>query len=715
MGDVPVPEVTLGDFDVVLAADFASAGDTGARVVAECAVQWDMGLRTGLLHLPSAPGRRIVPDVHRCLRERLAEIVVIDQPVSTRLLVVHAPMALAPLPANLVNLRTQRVVLVHDRPPDRDTLGRLMGLARAPIVWAPTNRWVRAAVDALGLPIDVEEIDWRPPVGAPMRRGRATRGNGRFTIGHIDFGGAAHWPDRAEALASLLPADGSVDIRLLGGPPAALLSRDTIPDAWRVRERGAMTIDAFLDGLDALVYAPAGMPETVPDSVLGRALTKGCVVATLPHLRHHLGDGPVYGECGDLFRAAISILERPDLPDVLERAALSATRQFARELHVERVTRLAGLRSPALPATATRPRPRTRRVLFLASNGVGLGHVSRLLAIANRSAGRFEPIFVSHAQALPLLRGSGYPSEYIPSLSDTGADPRLWDRWLRSELERLIYAYEAEALVFDGNNPTPGIVEAAQAQAPCRLAWVRRGMNGPLASPYLSNAEHFDLIIEPGEIAAERDRGATASLRHEALQIDPVTLLDPGDLLDREEAGRLLGLDPSRQAVLVQLGAGAHRDVVTLVDRVVRCLRTFAGLQIVIAEWANATAPLSLWPDTTVVSAYPLSRYLRAFDFCISAAGYNSFHEAIAFGVPTVFIATTHAAVDDQRGRARYAQDMGAALELPEDKLFQLPAVCSVMLDHRARAVIREKCALLRRPNGAERAAGAIAELLSAA
>lgn len=705
----------MANFDVVLAGDFASAGDLGARVAAECGVQWDMGLRTGLLHLPSSPKRRIVADVHRCVRERIAEIATLDQPVGTRLLVVHAPSALAALPAKLVNLRADRVVLVPDRAPDGETLGRLIGLARAPIAWAPTNRWVRAAVDALGLPVEVEEIDWRPPVVAHRRRERAAGGRKRFTIGHIDFGGRRHWPDSADALAALLPSDGSVDVRLLGRPPAALLPGEKTPEAWLVRERGAMTIDAFLDGLDALVYAPVRMPEAVPDAALGLALAKGCVVATLPHLRPHLGDGPVYGECRDLLRTAMATIGRPDLPDVLESAARSASFQFSRQFHVERITRLAGLPPAGPPATpAVRP-PRTRRALFLASNGVGLGHVSRLLAIANRAAGRFQPIFVSHAQALPLLRGSGHPSEYVPSLADTGADPRLWDRWLRSELERLIFAYEADAVVFDGNNPTPGIIEAALAQPPCRLVWVRRGMNGPVASPYLANARHFDLIVEPGEIAAERDAGATAALRHEVLQVDPVTLLDPSDLLDREQAIEVLGLDPSRPAVLVQLGAGAHRDVVSLVDTVVKCLRAFDGLQIVIAEWANASTPLSLWPDTTVVGAYPLSRYLRAFDFCISAAGYNTFHEAMAFGIPTVFIATTHRAVDDQRGRARFAQDKGAALELPEDQLFHLPAICTVMLDARARSVIREKCALLRRPNGAERAARAIAELLGAA
>jgi UDP-N-acetylglucosamine:LPS N-acetylglucosamine transferase len=116
-----------------------------------------------------------------------------------------------------------------------------------------------------------------------------------------------------------------------------------------------------------------------------------------------------------------------------------------------------------------------------------------------------------------------------------------------------------------------------------------------------------------------------------------------------------------------------------------------------------------------VVSGLPLSQYFNAFDFSISAAGYNTFHEVMAFGLPTIFIGNRHEAIDDQVARAQFAQDAGAALELGEDELFQLRSVCDVLFDPRAREVLRENSRKLARPNGAAAAADAIAELLGGA
>ena len=38
-----------------------------------------------------------------------------------------------------------------------------------------------------------------------------------------------------------------------------------------------------------------------------------------------------------------------------------------------------------------------------------------------------------------------------------------------------------------------------------------------------------------------------------------------------------------------------------------------------------------------IIRDYPNSRFFKAFDFAIMAAGYNSFHEAIQFSLPTIF------------------------------------------------------------------------------
>ena len=66
-------------------------------------------------------------------------------------------------------------------------------------------------------------------------------------------------------------------------------------------------------------------------------------------------------------------------------------------------------------------------------------------------------------------------------------------------------------------------------------------------------------------------------------------------------------------------------------------------------------------PDVHVVHEFPFSRRFRAFDLAVSASGYNSFHELLRFGIPTLFIPNRNTALDDQRARARFAADTGLA------------------------------------------------------
>jgi UDP:flavonoid glycosyltransferase YjiC (YdhE family) len=352
------------------------------------------------------------------------------------------------------------------------------------------------------------------------------------------------------------------------------------------------------------------------------------------------------------------------------------------------------------------------QVLFVPSNGVGLGHVSRLLAIARRLDAGVPVVFASLSPALGAIRSFGFDAEYIPSHHYLGGDHSLWDEWLNVEIGALLEEYEAGLLVYDGNNPTPGLIDAARSRG-CRLAWVRRGMWGSATSDSLDHSDRFDLILEPGEIAESRDEGATARRRHEVVAVDPIRLLDEEELLSRDAAASRLGLDASRPAVLIQLGSGFNRNTIGLTAAIVDHLRAVEGLQIVIADWLVDAGFVSPWDDVIVVRGFPLAQYFRAFDFTVSAAGYNTFHDVIAYALPTLFIANRHPSMDDQAGRARFAQDHSAAFEMPEDELGDLPQLLQLFLNVKAREFLRQHCRKLARPNGAEAAARQLEGLLA--
>src|SRR5699024_884918 len=79
-----------------------------------------------------------------------------------------------------------------------------------------------------------------------------------------------------------------------------------------------------------------------------------------------------------------------------------------------------------------------------------------------------------------------------------------------------------------------------------------------LNTEQIAKAAWFDAVLEPGDLAAEHDGGATVG--EPAHRVGPVTLLDTGDQADRAEARAGLGLPPEGPLALVSLGAGNIND-----------------------------------------------------------------------------------------------------------------------------------------------------------
>jgi len=361
--------------------------------------------------------------------------------------------------------------------------------------------------------------------------------------------------------------------------------------------------------------------------------------------------------------------------------------------------------------SASKVRP-TARLLFVSSNGVGMGHLSRLLAVARRLPDSVEAVFLTMSQALPVIQQFGFHAEHVPSHQQTQSDMATWNAWLKCTLDQVLEAYSIRAVVFDGNVVYQGICDAVSPRPDCPLIWIRRGMwrRDQDNSQSLLSGEDVDLIIEPGEVASDFDSGASVNQREGIVFVDPIRLLDPDEVLPRNESCRTLGLDPDECYVLIQLGAGNNYNIIDLIGSAIETLEKTRIARPVIAEWLTSDIGLDLWPDVPRLRCFPISRYYRAFDFTISAAGYNSFNEIISFGVPSVIAPNLNRAMDDQSARAAYADQHGAAIHLDHEMLSDLDQVLAAMLDEDRRQVMREKCRQIAKPNGAVRAAQLVAD-----
>ncbi|WP_066639340.1 glycosyltransferase [Serinicoccus hydrothermalis] len=303
-------------------------------------------------------------------------------------------------------------------------------------------------------------------------------------------------------------------------------------------------------------------------------------------------------------------------------------------------------------------------VLLLSSNGAGMGHLTRLLAYARRMPADVHRHVVSLSQAVPVVGAEGLPWEYLASQGASGLRPAAWRRLFADQLTEVLDRVDPDVLVFDGTHPYSGLDAALAAHPRTRAVWSRRGMWRPgRNTDQLDKASWFDTVLEPGDLCAAADRGATAGVPDtDVVRVPPVTLVDTDQLQDRAAARAALGLPAQGRLALVSLGAGNINDTGDEVGAAAAAL-TDRGIGVCVT--APAIAENAYAGDVHLVRHFPLSEHYRAFDLVVAAAGYNSVHESLRLGVPTLLVPNTHTSLDDQEGRAREAARRGWALSAP--------------------------------------------------
>ena len=117
--------------------------------------------------------------------------------------------------------------------------------------------------------------------------------------------------------------------------------------------------------------------------------------------------------------------------------------------------------------------PARRRILFTTSNGTGLGHLTRSMAIARRLDSGLEPLFLTLSAAAPVVEGMGFAVEYVASYATPGSgNDYRWSRRLRARLRAAIAEAEPALVVFDGTHPYEALLGALRPESVA--VWCRR-------------------------------------------------------------------------------------------------------------------------------------------------------------------------------------------------------------------------------------------------
>lgn len=356
-------------------------------------------------------------------------------------------------------------------------------------------------------------------------------------------------------------------------------------------------------------------------------------------------------------------------------------------------------------------------IILATSNGVGMGHLARASAIALALKEYANPIIVSMAGGIAEIpEFMGIRCEYIPGRDRLWMPRDKWDAYLRDRLLALVDETGARVLSFDGVVPYPGVIAAKFGHPKLSLVWVRRGLwqKKPQRWVLGLQSKMMDQIVEPGDIARAYDFGPTAS-RKDATLTSPVSLFQRESALDRNEARKILGLDPDRPAVLVQLGTG-DSDVNEKMTAALSGLLGWKNLQVILTKQPQDSDGKSLAPeglDIRVVRYFPLAKVLHAFDAGVCATGYNGVHELLPAQVPTVFVSNIRG-TDDQEARAKWCHDFGYALRADQADLSDITAKVRELQNPQVRERLSAKCADLPETTGGAEIARILYDLATA-
>jgi len=346
-------------------------------------------------------------------------------------------------------------------------------------------------------------------------------------------------------------------------------------------------------------------------------------------------------------------------------------------------------------------------VLLCTTNGVGLGHLTRTMAIADELDDAIDVVLFTLSGAVAIPLRAGFHVEHLLSPGHPAFTADQWHDLLESRLGHLVEHHRPAVLLFDGVHPYRGLLGAMRRMRRVRTIWQRRGMWKPgVGADAMRATQRFDDVVEPGDYAAAADRGLTAGDRAAARVVHPI-VYRYAERLGRDVACERVGVDPADVNVLVQLGAGRINDAASLVGAAMRSLRrhdvTVTVARSELSRHNNNASDHEA--GVRIVRHFPVSDLFPAFDAAVLAAGYNSFHEALGLGLPAVFAPNTAAATDDQAARAGWADEHGAGVRWDTSSAGDVDRAIHAIVDDTVRSSIRDRLATLPPPTGASEVA----------
>jgi UDP-N-acetylglucosamine--N-acetylmuramyl-(pentapeptide) pyrophosphoryl-undecaprenol N-acetylglucosamine transferase len=316
------------------------------------------------------------------------------------------------------------------------------------------------------------------------------------------------------------------------------------------------------------------------------------------------------------------------------------------------------------------------RILFYASNGLGVGHLTRLLSVAHAIV-RLEPsheiAFITNSEAGPFPDETPFYAIRIPGRSRARMGkltPKSYFQSSRPLILQAVASFDPHVLVTDTFPEGPERELLPVMEWPIRKAFLFREQN-PERWPsdgYAQALRPYQKILVPheeGSVFLPRAFGDDPRIRW----VGPVVY--PSPIHTREHARERLGIGHGETAILLSFGGGgdphafrrAHDSAVFLRKKGISVFHAPGPLSRDLPPGITAREWLPLWP---------VKPWLRGFDGVIAAGGYNTVHEILEAGVPALFVPFERALDSQDQRIDRLVKDgMGLKAQVSDAESFE--------------------------------------------
>jgi hypothetical protein len=269
-----------------------------------------------------------------------------------------------------------------------------------------------------------------------------------------------------------------------------------------------------------------------------------------------------------------------------------------------------------------------------------------------------------------------------------------------------------DRLVFDGGYVFDSIYRTVIEKG-LDAIWLRRGLWQPdqIHSAALDRESIFRRVIIPTEAFDELN--GDMSFGGHIRKVGPIVADAPATdrLALRARLADGLGR-PFDALVVTMLGGGMAADRTAQMQMLAALLERRKHCLHLVMIWPGSTVPPALygWRNTVVCRTRNATEVAAAADLVVTAAGYNSFHEALYHRLPAIFVPQMAAFMDDQDRRAKAASDRGLAATVAAHELLLLEREVAAFLDGGKAADIRAALAEISLPERGNRRAAELIE-----